>query len=554
MFRRTDRLRNVFKEKGYLAPTANSEGCLNEAEFTLSRHAAKRARNAWRTDIDFGAVLACYHPAKTTVTVCKSTGAVFGPVGVGHVRKIDVLWLSPTEFISAMALVTTSPSGYAKRLFHASTLVVVPRSHRNFSDFERTETQALDTLLDSEDWISVNFNVYSVSTFDSLEHGLLRDESLQFLNHVLSPLPVGYFCHMRLQVFDAKFSPAQYTFLLSLIPPDAAQWHRGADDLRTKRCRIQTLTDVTLEGIYNTAQLLAVMSHNYNPHIQMSFTGFDTISRDEINEALLQSKQLRQVHVPSLLAYYSEDGDVDTSFSTNECIESLHLRVENEDPSWSLLLGIVDNRRIQQLTVTHKIEWSDSEHTMPEMLFDGLFVHVLPEHASLKEVHVNVKIEADDSSDPFDDINEFFRWQLDWFDTHPTMFHNVGVGSLLFLNVGACVDGYVGDGEFIHHTWNMKANKWWDNFITPGLSLNWYRDHEEHASHWSVTPSGASSGENKTANALLTQIVRAINFDILYSKTTNQLPFDTRTANASVICHLVQRKLSQRESRAYGSA
>jgi mRNA capping enzyme len=221
--------------------------------------------------------------------------------------------------------------------------------------------------------------------------------------------------------------------------------------------------------------------------------------------------------------------------------------------SWSLLLGIVDNRRIQQLAVTHKIEWSDSEHKMPEMLFDGLFLHVLPEHASLKVVHVILQIEADDSSDPFDEINEFFRWQLDWFDTHPTMFHNMGVGSLLFLNVGVCVDGYVGDGESIHHTRHMKTNKWWDNFITPGLSLNWYRDHEEHASHWSGTPLGAPSGENKTVNALLTLRVRAINFDILYSKSTIQLPFDTRTANASVIGHLLQRKLSRRESTPFGS-
>jgi hypothetical protein len=176
-----------------------------------------------------------------------------------------------------------------------------------------------------------------------------------------------------------------------------------------------------------------------------------------------------------------------------------------------------------------------------------LLGHVIPGHPSFKELTVNIKVS-------YDCVYEALCTKgTERLLSHARLFDS----SLCHLSfTHEYMDPYK-QGP----VWAPKKKKnlpYWDILVAPRLVMNWFflqTEHEKrHESPMWVLSKQSSQRSKRSrlqpAASLLALHFRAINEGILYRKTTEQLPHNMSTANASVIHVMVRRVLVQVEGAA----
>jgi hypothetical protein len=437
------------------------------------------------------------------------------PVNKGD--KVDVLWISSSEFVSSIQL------------------------HRNINDEEgefvsfqnlyafSLSLQVNEVCRSGSSADSLDLYVYSIQTFHEFNHSPLSEVPLHFLHHLLSPLPVGFFSDICLNMNLQDFPPGHCRRLLSIIPQDAPPLI--PDNIQSETLRI--LTDFSVIYVHNRDQLLAFTSHQYSPHVRLCWNAFDQdqISPEEVNSALRDNcLHLRHFSISDGLSLF-EDVD-EPSFSSNESFRTLKIGFRQADSAsceHKLLNGLKTNRQIRQLEISFFIAEDDEEWDEQHMPVDVsstlvLIRDVLPAHASLREMRMRVIVQDSTGDDRghFSVVSECLQVS--------------GVGSLSFLDV-EIVSGKFGT----YQCHSLSMNESWDKFISPALLLNWYLDHHPNCTRVKTPLSAQEEGE--PGSGVVELVVQSINRGILYPKTTHHAPYDSRTANAGVIYDVLRKNL-----------
>jgi hypothetical protein len=196
---------------------------------------------------------------------------------------IDVLWLSPTIFISSIALTVDY-------LFVAEYELV-------FSERESSEV--------------ISMYIYSVSSFG---RGELDEPSLApalFLRHVCAPLPANYFSEVRIVRYKSQRCPQEMIFQLhsSILPHDSP--------LLPSSEGLWTQLVIDGDAAFGREDLQSLFSQRFHPSIKL---GFD-LSADQfhglasiatLSELLVLPEQpgsLRAINLPSSLVDVEDSED-----------------------------------------------------------------------------------------------------------------------------------------------------------------------------------------------------------------------------------------------------
>jgi hypothetical protein len=491
-------------------PSTNSTGLLNYHRYLSS--------------LDFDWLQAVYNTDDISIQVSQEVGYAMPPdtrpqftpgTPVTNGQKVDILWISSSDFVSAVQL--------HRNLHEEGEFVGFQHLHAFSLSLEVNEP-----CRNQHSGRSVKLYVYSIQTFHEFHHSPSSEVPLQFLHHLLSPLPVGFFSEICFRMTLRDFPPGHCHHVLSIIPQDAPPLK--PDNIHSENPLI--LTEFSVIFAYNREQLLAITSHAYSPHVRLCWGAFgdDQISPDEVNSALRDScSHLRHCSIPAGLSFFEE---VDEPwFSSNESFRSLKVGFRQaHSPSYEqkLLNGLKTNGKIRQLEIMFFIAEDEErvEQSMPVEILSTLILvrEVLPTHASLRELLMRVIVQDSTGDD------------RGHFATVPECLKVFGVGCLSFLNV----DLFMAKNGTLDRQ-HLSTTEWWDEFISPALLLNWYLDHQPNCAR--LKSSLPAQEEGEPGSGVVELVIQSVNRDILYPKTTYHAPYDSRTANAGVIYDMLRKNL-----------
>jgi hypothetical protein len=416
--------------------------------------------------------------------------------GVAECPRFNVLWLSPTVFISPLVLEVNwvVASDYCVRL-----------------------------LLSRDAKISrdANFQVYSISTF--VEGAQQQDQSplpFAFLRPMIKKLPVDFFSSICLE-WDGRerdISSSICLEFLTIFPSSSTEkqsFHQRRD--RT-RC--------TFESPLNKQQSCAILSSPLLADNDLcldrtdSSFGFGKNSTHTIpawNAALRESRTLRHVDLPSELTDAVWDKN-DVPFTTNSCIESVTMSLQGCHRGLTFFLdGIATNDGIKCVNIWHST-WSQVD--LPAISY--LLSKVLPGHPSLKKVFLAVKGEAPD-------LDRFLPFFTEWRAAAKRI-------NLVHFSI-------------IHQNWSVPVlpvlpsplfQKWWDKNMVPTLAMNWYKNEQQKSkmSHQMVSSDSIQVPSN------LSLQVRGVNRGNVYRMVTEMVAIsDPATANAGLLFQMLRHSI-----------
>jgi hypothetical protein len=305
------------------------------------------------------------------------------------ISKAEVLWLSPTEFISSLDIIRTD--GERTKMWHYS-LRFVPSG------------TASDRL-----WPR-RMHAYSTSLFttDCWDDIPAPSIHLHFLQQIIAPLPVNFWAEIELDEGKTYFSPQLCTLFLSTIPKTSvlssafttaeATWTSDAN-----RSTVYSKPTLWLIMKIDKDKMEAIASHELNPHVRLAFGKFrvpppapvrginilpwekidkDTLPMHLLNELLLESKHIRHFCIPlDLVAFESDDS---VSFAMNPNFESLSMDgVFQGNISRQLMKGIALNPSIKSLYVDFRLVGRFPSSGPEWESLTNLFTDVVAGHPSL---------------------------------------------------------------------------------------------------------------------------------------------------------------------------
>jgi hypothetical protein len=408
-------------------------------------------------------------------------------------EKINILWLSPSVFISnEFFLVVGSPC---------------PASEYRVS-FQHRE---------SNEW--VGYCAYSLSSFAGTESYEWSTLPIAFLSHVVASLEMIYFSEMRFERIRRDCPIGCAVQFLSMFPQDAPITANCWTVCRFYR------------SFLNADGLRTILSHRFRPFMKLSLARGLLEGSGTLSEVLpwLRESNLRAVQLPHRMIGFEAQAWAeaylqDVKFPLGRLDNPndqgpLHFReIVFKSPHTSICFGpptfvmsfevlhaIVTSMAVTDLKLSFGSGFWRTEPNLPQTF--GLYVLPLAHADSLLE---RLSIEFSDEQT----FEEICRWMSD-------LFSNCSTRNLIFFNVS------VWDRQ--RHTLkqtkkNVDRVKQWDNVLYPQLALNYCRNHLP----------------NKMRDGVLPLMVKAVNEGIIYHKSASHIPFDTSTANAGLIFRTIK--------------
>jgi hypothetical protein len=401
------------------------------------------------------------------------------PIATLIEQNIDVLWLSPTIFISCFEFQLGGTCPYDFRV--------------DFNDGDH----------------EVRFFVYSLSAFGSEQRVPCSSLPIDFCRHLIALLPVNYFSLVGLSSWNGlKRFPLEYFLqFLSIIPPDAQQMPPRRADFSW------TTIDLLLgQKKVNKDDLRAILSHQFHPAVKLSLFdgGFDeSVSKDVFCNLLQEAPHLRAVEIPGRLLWNDKNPSLDfqrvvlkspnlTSFMYRTPVAAVYLL------SFAKIHGVTD---MQMNFAENLWTWASDKQECRAKLHS--FISPFFQEDSILE-RLSILFEENGNYGCYYQSREcLFR---EWL---PGIFVRCTSREFCFFNVSV-------------KQWNtcrkLDHVQLWDEVLFPSLSLNYWQK-------YMTKPVEASS-----------LAVKAINECILYQQTTDHIPYNPNTTNAGVIFSLLKTR------------
>jgi hypothetical protein len=411
--------------------------------------------------------------------------------------RFNVLWLSPTVFISPLVL--EMDSGLA------SDDCVRPLVIRN-----------------AESIYDANLEVYSISAFKKRA----RQQDLSplpfvFLRSMIKKVPVHFFSDIhfdwnRTIARGRDFPPSLCLEFLSIFPSSSTETQAYQERRDRTRCTFYSPLNKQQSRAILSSPLLTDNGLCLNLPMGGSFGEESVHKIPAWNAAFRESRTLRHVHLPSDLSEAVWDKKV-IPFTSNSCIESLTMWTDRHHRGLTFILdGITTNAGIKCVNITH------STLAQPDLqVISYLLCKVLPGHPSLKEVFISVKGKEDPGLDRF--VPFFAEWSAATNRINLVHF------------------------SIVHSNWRVPVlpsplfQEWWDKNMVPILARNWYKN-EQQKSKMTLTksPQMVSSDSMQERSNLLLQ-VQGVNRGNVYRMITAQVAIsDPTTANAGLLFEMLQ--------------
>jgi hypothetical protein len=470
-------------------------------------------------------------------------------------HDVSLIWLSPTVFISNAEISWTSPkNGHRNLLWMYSVKMEMRPAYGS---------QGVRSIY-----------IYCLEYF----HKYKRNKPpppllpLTFFRHMFSSLPVDFFTSITFTEGSPAFSPSFYSAFLASVLPTSEE---ARPPVKTKN--YQEFTEIRFPDKMTFPTLKAILRHPFHPYVRLVFDQLDETSLDaeRVNSMLrYNSNHLRHLKIPKFLVKYIPDDEYE-SFAANPCLETLTMdwigprpRDWRDPPAdWNdfgvssaIIAGIGKNSNFQRLNLRFAVpEWvsfSDDHFRQCAPSIQRNFVEllgrVIPGHPSFKELTVNFKVGCSSQ------CKGLWAKGADRLFSRSRFLGN----SLCHLSLTLLYRHDSLMGPYQHEpVWvpiKTKNLPLWDQRVAPCLAMNWLFMQTEHEQRhespmWALSKKPAQRAKRarrQPAASLLALQIRAINEGSLYRKTTEQLPHDMRSANATVVLVLVHRALVAVEDKA----
>jgi hypothetical protein len=517
MLRWTCRLRDVLESRDfYVHDNENNRpklALMREAEFVTSQDQDK---------MDWESFLQVFSGVKNDVTLYYGDDAhtfyglvpVFQPdcseshsirslsgqaVSSSPHAKIDVLWLTPTVFISTFQFYLYIAEEECLS-FHSYKVRMQPRGMPSRTiNFSAGELTPFETCTDF--------------SWPDLEHPVIP---LEFLRRMTASLPPGYFSTLSLTRYPQGF-PVDYFQAFIACLPFVSESQPVGPSLQT---RLEFLHMITNE------ELQVILSHGKLHGVQLSLGDgmYDDAPSIEVNDTLRTYPHLCSFAAPRTMVECDYAGE---SFATNESVEFLELlpiKATNDVPL-KLFDEITSNSSIHELKISFEIyNYLTGLHQIPVKL-RYLLKRVLRGRSSVKKLTICFCF-----GNIYNDFGKHYNRALKAFKA--IELHKFSdVTGLHFLSFAFEYYKYSrpssnsGDRKRTRKIKNPLRPRWWDRKLAPYLALNFYSEHMPPKLIAPVTPLA----------------IRAVNLGIVYRNTTHHLPRDMNIANAGFIYRLVRK-------------
>jgi hypothetical protein len=334
----------------------------------------------------------------------------------------------------------------------------------------------------------------SLSTLEGDEHGEPSPLLLEFFQHVTSQLPVGYFAEIDLKRHHRQRCPVGYiTLFLSIIQT------------------LGTQTEISGNGTITRDELRHILSYQFHPAMKLEFDSYSfdkSVSLTILNDLLKDARYLRAIEMPMELVGIE---------SWRDCCPPCHEEIALKSPDLYIHLseGRISPKCLHAISTKHNpyevtLDMSDC---CEEALLE--FVHPFMAHDTsienlLLRSHYNKHRNEDD------ELITVEEYSCSVADAMPVCQSN----NLCIFNVSIAHMTETG-----LETKQCNRVPWWDYDIFPLLALNFHRKRL-------TNPTGA----------VVPVAIRAVNQGIVYSKTTDHIPFNPRIANAGLLFRMVKHQ------------
>jgi hypothetical protein len=460
-------------------------------------------------------------------------------------EKVSLIWLSPSIFISTMAM-----------------------SRASFKTGKTTPLWMYTITFETRHGIGDNcsFHIYCIDYFQKYKR-TARPSSrlpLTFFRQMLPRLPVDFFTFIEFTRRAETDCESFFSHFLSSVLPcakDVPPPHEAKN--------YQEYTEVRFAGKLTSLELEAILDHQFHPYVRLAFDDFDETSLDPVvfNDMLRHaSGHVRHLKTPKSLIQFLPSEYGDESFTANPRLETLTIDWTNipglstyrnfwnsTNVSPDLLEGINRNPNFQRLNLRFDAPIYSFPGTATAQYFINasvlhLMKRVIPSHPSFKELTVEAKLTAKDvrrakRGATIDYLvlsrNSFPNGLASSPNSFPTSLSHL---SFQFIGGSAAEDRQ-----------SEVSTALWDSHVTPRLAMNWLfhqsqTEQRHEAPAWALSKKATQRIKRaglQPATSLLALQIRAINEGILYRKTTEHLPRDTSTTNASAIAGLLRMAMGE---------
>jgi hypothetical protein len=500
MLKWTCRLRDLFESKGYQTSRWNEKRCseIREVEFA-GRSFPKQFR--WET---FRESFNFYEERVVTEILSRTTSNVHRLVPAIDLnseearkirskcgrptwrlrrRTVDVWWLSPTLFVSWMKI---------------------------FLDEVRLKHFEIVFL---EGGCARTFYVYSLSAFGDRPQVPSSLLPIDFCRHLIALLPANYFRSISIGCsLGSNVVPLEYfLYFLSIIPHDTPlpppcrtdeSWAcLGIDEPWTR-------FHLSLGRKIGHDELRSIFSHQFHPAVMMLFYSsvFDeSVSMDVFCHLLREARYLHAVGLPRCLI--RNDNSPKLSFEKIRCKAAvLTSFLPCGSCSSAFLFSFAKNLAVTdiQMDVEENMwAWTSNRQQSCLALRSFLSPFFTTEKSALERLSIRFQ---ENERGYNSDVTTL------WI---PGIVSACASKDLCFFNVAVKVWGRYR---------NLDRIQSWDQGLFPSLALNYCR-----------------KNLMKPVEALPLAI-KAVNKGVIYRKTTDHLPSNTKTANASVIFYFLKAR------------
>jgi hypothetical protein len=416
-------------------------------------------------------------------------------VAMNHREIVNVLWISPNEFISSREFVWERADRAIAPMHQMGVMFCFPSSpYRGRKSMFGKGYQRIFT--------------YSVDAFreDPENHLTPSETQFRFLRHMLRPLPVNFFHSIELDKVPVDFPPRLYSDLLSTLASPGGR----PIDLGGK-----VLLELRLHSSLNREQLDVLCAQCTHPSVRLSFSKFhDDLSADSLNEVLHTCQGIRHIDFPDKLLEFQG-----SLFVQALRLTSLTLQVPNfRSVSQIVLERICSHKSLETLSVN----FSQAD----VVIATSVLRHVLngcPRR--LQELFIRFRAFT---WGQIRHAPDYFARQAD------ERILNMPLPPLLSLvSVSSAEEDH--DTPIAH----MRNTRHWDVFITPTTMTNWF--------HQNAVPELAAPSEPRDSKSTIVVglMVRSTNRGVIFGKTTKHTPCDLRTGNSSVIFAILRSRIGQ---------
>jgi hypothetical protein len=277
MLQRTSRLRDALERQGGF--TASDSYCARDPVLAIVAEAELATpSDIFPSEFRWEALKSCYkiythHASGKTTVDQKGT-------------SVDVLWLSPTVFISPLH-------------------IRVGEYREVDSGFRRMSYDCEIKFIQREEENAKNVFLFRVYRLWSLAGGDVEEPSLvpfQFLQHATALLPVNYFGSIVLSRVGsfAQRCPSDHLLQFLDVVPNGSATEEGC------------YTNVVLVGGFSITrdELQAILSHPFHPNVHLGFDSFPFRDKIPMIEMLKETRSLRSVDIPFQVIYSVERSPV----------------------------------------------------------------------------------------------------------------------------------------------------------------------------------------------------------------------------------------------------